>query len=286
METLFVSGQLKESLDASREWLTNHLHLNEQVIAANTNLSLLGNEVHVGVNDSDNVLDDESERVLAVYMQSTFELNAPDETLLLADVLRIMSPVPYHVGLFWGSFLSAMGHYTDAQAFFSRTLDALEQQFHNTPDSAIVCRQYEEMFHALVSKVWLGDQVASNAPTLLDLIRNNAVLTPTFKSKLILLVEQRDVESSSSPPPPPPSSSASSPLVPPPPTASHRSPSMQPKSTRTTTATSFLTEPSTQLMLGAAAVAAVCAIKYRSHLHTSMNDVLSTLHEAKGLLFG
>ncbi|ETW08495.1 hypothetical protein H310_01062 [Aphanomyces invadans] len=286
MEVLFVSGQLKESLVASREWLVNQLNLNVDVIAAKTNLPLLGKGVHVAVDDSASVLDDETERAIAVYMQSTFELNEPDEILLLADALRILSPVPYHVGLHWGSFLAAMGYKTESQELFTRTLAALEVDAAH--DATIAYRKYEEMLIALVTKVWLGEEmtISTNKQTLLDFIQRNTTLTDNSKSKVVDLVEQHILKR--------PSHSAQAVTdIPSPQTTdipAPRSPrSITPhniSSSGGASSTSFLADPTTPLIIGAAAVAAVCAIKYRSQLHTSLGEVMTTLQEAKGLLFG
>ncbi|CAK4077592.1 unnamed protein product [Aphanomyces euteiches] len=274
IEALFVGGRLTEALEKSREWLTNQLHLDVDMVAAKTNLPLLNKEIHITVDDND-ALDEDIERVLAVYMQSTFELNAPDELLVLADVVRILSPVPYHIGLFWSSFLVAMDQKDEARTFLVRALQHLKDHINGveTTESHLY-RRYDEMVNILLTKIWLPE--TTNSAILTKRIQDDAVLTAASKAKYIEQIQLYYQGTSVAVTEPSTSSSTQATTVKP----------VTTQDTSQNSSGSILSDPSTQLVLGAAAVAAVCAIKYRSHLHTSVNDLVSTLSDVKGLLFG
>ncbi|KAF0690463.1 Aste57867_18195 [Aphanomyces stellatus] len=275
IEAHFVRGELEDSLRESREWLTQQLHLNAEVVSANTNLVLLGNEISIAT-DTGLPIDDDIERVFAVYIQSAFELNAPDEVLLIADTLRLLSPLPFHIGLYWGSFLVAMGQSDEAERFLLRTLEVLKPQ---TSSDRQIARQFSEMFHVLLTKIWIPN--VSDPVALVQRVQTSGGLTETSKAKFIQLIQaqhkSKDEPASVSTRPSPPRESKR---------LSQSSTKQKSADQSSSNAASILTDPSTQMMIGAAAVAAVCAIKYRSHLNTSVSDIMTTLNDVKGLFFG
>ncbi|KDO32721.1 hypothetical protein SPRG_02419 [Saprolegnia parasitica CBS 223.65] len=271
LQDAFVAGDLQTALDGSRTWLTASLHLNPDLIAASSSLGLLCADISVGLDAPP--MDQDLEATIAIFMQSIFEVNAVNELLLIADVLRITSPIPCELGLIWASFLAAMSETTEADKFLTRTLETLRAGILADPFRAEdLTALYETAYEILVSKVFLADTTC-DVRAILRRIDADKVLRGSAKASLGELLESIEAPTVA---PQAPSTA---------PSKANRSP--RPLPVRTPAAPhSVLTDTSTQVMIGAVAVAAVCAIKYRSQLQASAHDVLQALGDIKGMLLG
>ncbi|EQC32542.1 hypothetical protein SDRG_09865 [Saprolegnia diclina VS20] len=271
LQDAFVAGDLQTALDGSRAWLTASLHLNPDLVAASSSLNLLCADINVGLDAPP--MDEDLEATIAIFMQSIFELNTANELLSLADVLRITSPIPCELGLIWASFLAAMSETAEANTFLTRTLETLRAGMQADPSRVEeLTALYETAYEILVSKVFLAN-ASCDARTILRQIDADKVLRSSAKASLGELLESIEVPAAA-----PVATSTT-------PSKTNNAP--RPLPGRTPAAShSVLTDTSTQIMIGAVAVAAVCAIKYRSQLQASAYDVLQALGDIKGMLLG
>ncbi|OQR99109.1 hypothetical protein ACHHYP_07397 [Achlya hypogyna] len=271
LQDAFVAGQLQEALDGSRAWLTATLGLNPDLIASSSSFALLCHDVDIGL-DVPN-MDSDLEAAIAIYMQSIFELNATGDLLSIADVLRITSPVPTELGLIWGSFLAAMHETAEADKFLTRALEKLRAGIRAQPAQADeFTALYETAFEILVSKVILAD-AACDPGAVQRRIEADATLRGSTKVSLLELLESVKVPSSPAP-------EASQGQI-----GGPRLARTSPHGIRQTSP-SVLADPSNQVMIGAVAIAAVCAYKYRSQIQASVYDVFQALGDIKSMLLG
>ncbi|OQS00327.1 hypothetical protein THRCLA_06021 [Thraustotheca clavata] len=274
LQDAFVAGRLQEALDGSRAWLTSHLHLNPQLIAESSSLDLLAADIDVDIATS--IIADGIEPVIAIYMQSIFELNMVNEILTLADVLRITTPLPCEVGVMWGAFLAAMGELNQADKFLNRVLDKLRIVIHgpNQGNNDLIAL-YEKVYETLVTKVYLVD-TKCNVRACQRQLDVDDILRETTKAFLIASLELH-YEACSRPPAP----------APVPKTRTIGGMPRQPTARKAPTASApMLSNTSTQIMIGAVAFGAVCAVKYRSQIQASAYEVLQAIGEIKGMLLG